>query len=78
MLQMASQQSCSHSCLPHQSLGISFLPYVFLIFIAARHPSQGFVATAQRYEKVSKEQNKIGTIFFRTFAITAARLQLLF
>jgi hypothetical protein len=31
---------------------------VFLIYKAARHPSQGFVATVQRYEKVSKVQNK--------------------
>ena len=40
---------------------------VFLIYKAARHPSQGFVATVQRYEKVSKEQNKIGTIFIFSF-----------
>ena len=37
---------------------------VFLIYKAARHPRVSFVATVQRYEKVSKVQNKKALFLF--------------
>ena len=43
------------------------------IYKAAHHPSQGFVATVQRYEKVSKVQNKKAffCFYFRARALLA-------